>query len=123
MRLKISALLLCAPAFALACGGGGAARNEQSPVAAATPAAAPSAAAATAPPKTATCQLISAEEFREVQGEEPADAQGTEHLAAGLSMSQCFYRLPTFSKSVNLEVARAAEGAPAGALKDYWRKL
>ena len=65
MRLKISALLLCAPAFALACGGG-AAQNAQSPVAAATPAATPPA-AAVALPKTATCQLISAEEFREVQ--------------------------------------------------------
>jgi len=120
MRLKITALFLCAPAFAFACGG--AAQNAQSPVAAATPAQTP-AAAAVALPKTETCQLISAEEFREVQGEEPADAQGTEHTAAGLSMSQCFYRLPTFSKSVNLEVTRAAEGAPAGALKSHWRNL
>lgn len=119
MRLKISALFLCAPAFAFACGG--AAQNTRgTAAAAATPAQTPPAAAL---PKTATCQLISAEEFRELQGEEPSDAQGTEHTAAGLSMSQCFYRLPTFSKSVNLEVTRAAEGAPAGALKSHWRNL
>lgn len=37
-------------------------------------------------------------------------------------MSQCFYRLPTFDKSVNLEVVSAPSGAPAGALKEYWRK-
>jgi hypothetical protein len=37
-------------------------------------------------------------------------------------MSQCFYRLPTFSKSINLEVVRATPGAEAGALKEYWRK-
>ena len=57
-----------------------------------------------------------------MQGEAPADAQGSEHSAGGLSMSQCFYRLPTFAKSINLEVVRAGRDAPAGALKEYWRK-
>ena len=54
-----------------------------------------------------------------MQGEEPADAQGSEHLTGTLSMSQCFYRLPTFSKSINLEVTRAA---PGPAVADFWRK-
>ena len=33
-------------------------------------------------------------------------------------MSQCFYRLPAFAKSINLEVVRG----DAAALKEYWRK-
>ena len=80
------------------------------------------AAAAVEPTPSATCRLLSAADIREAQGEEPADAQGSEHLAEGVASSQCFYRLPTFEKSVGLEVARAAAGAPEGALKDYWRK-
>ena len=62
--------------------------------------------------------LIPDEEMRAVQGESPTDAQGSEHTAEGVSMSQCFYRLPTFDKSVNLEVVSGAQGA----LKEYWRK-
>jgi hypothetical protein len=66
--------------------------------------------------------MLSDEDVREVQGEVPEDAQGSEHLSEGLSMSQCFYRLPTFSKSVNIEVIRPAEGSTIDALKEFWRK-
>jgi hypothetical protein len=76
----------------------------------------------TPPPQSATCRMLSAEDLREAQGEAPVDAQGSEHLAGGLSMSQCFYRLPTFSKSVNVEVIRPAEGSTAEALKQFWRR-
>ena len=122
MRFLKMTLLLCALSAASACGGGGGAQNSRTAPAQPAPAQTPPAAAASLP-KSATCGLISAEEFREVEGEEPSDAQGTEHTAAGLSMSQCFYRLPTFSKAVNLEVVRPAEGAPADALKNSWGKL
>jgi hypothetical protein len=65
--------------------------------------------------------MLSASDLRELQGEEPLDAQGSEHLASTLSTSQCFYRLPTFSKSVNLEVTRAAPGSTADAVREFWR--
>jgi hypothetical protein len=77
---------------------------------------------ATDAPKSATCALLSNEDIKAVQGETPSDAQGSEHLSDGLVMSQCFYRLPTFSKSINLEVTRAAPGAQASAVADFWRK-
>jgi hypothetical protein len=74
-------------------------------------------------PKSATCVLLSGADIREVQGEEPTDAQGSEHLAGGLVMSQCFYRLPTFNKSVSIEVVRASSDAQTpGAVRDYWRQ-
>jgi hypothetical protein len=120
MRLTTMTFLLCVLIFALACGGGGTQNaNTPPPSATQTPGAA---SAAPALPRSATCALISDEEVREVQGEAPSDAQGSEHLAGGLSMSQCFYRLPTFTKSVNLEVVRAVPNASAGVLKEYWRK-
>lgn len=118
MRLTTSTFLLCALVAALSCGAQNA--NRPSPAAAA-PAATPAPASA-ALSKSRTCTLISDEEMKEVQGEAPTDAQGSEHAAESLSMSQCFFRLPTFGKSVSLEVVSAGEGSPPGALKEYWRR-
>ena len=119
MLMKRTALLVCLLVAAPACGAEGGARNgnaarpEQSP----TQTPAPAAPAAEVP-KSATCALLSAEDVREVLGEAPADAQGSEHFAGALSTSQCFYRLPTFTKSFSLEVVRAAPDA----LRNHWRK-
>ena len=115
MRLKTLTLLLCL--LAPACGAGGGAQKTNANLPAATPV--PTVAEV---PKSATCALLSGEELKEVQGESPTDAQGSEHLAGRLSMSQCFFRLPTFARSINLEVVRAAPNANADALKEYWRK-
>jgi hypothetical protein len=123
MRLKTLTLLLSVLLVAPACGAGSGAQNANAPSTAATPApTATPAQTAAALPKSATCTLISDEELKEVLGEAPTDAQGSEHAAESLSMSQCFFRLPTFDKSVNLEVVGAPAGEPAGALKEYWRR-
>ena len=115
------ALLLCTLLFASACGSRGDTQPAQPP---APPAAQPHAAGTTnAVPKSPTCALLSGADIREVQGEEATDAQGSEHLAGGLVMSQCFYRLPTFNRSVSLEVVRAEPGAQApDAVRQYWRQ-
>ncbi|HWS87173.1 MAG TPA: hypothetical protein VN282_09430 [Pyrinomonadaceae bacterium] len=117
MRLTTLTLLLCALPSALACGARGDTQNAK---ATPTPAATPAPVARI--PESRTCTLLTGEELKEVQGEEPVSAQGSEHAAGPLSMSQCFYRLPTFAKSINLEVVSAAQGADAAALKEYWRK-
>lgn len=114
MRLKTLTFLLCV--LAPGCGAGGAALNENAPRPTPTPA--PTAAAAPALPRSATCLLIPDEEMRAAQGESPTDAQGSEHTAEGVSMSQCFFRLPTFDRSVNLEVVSGERGA----LREYWRR-
>src|SRR5215213_8726990 len=116
MRLTTLTLLLCLIVTALACGARGDAQNAKAP---APPAATPAPAAAQIP-QSRTCALLSAEELKEVQGEAPEAGQGSEHATGPLSMSQCFFRLPTFARSVNLEVVRAARGADA--LQEYWRK-
>ena len=119
MRLVTLTLMLCVLVPALACDARSDAQNTNAPTPA-TPAATPASAAQV--PQSRTCALLSGEELKEVQGEAPTDAQGSEHATGALSMSQCFFRLPTFSKSINLEVVRAGSGADASALKDYWRK-
>jgi hypothetical protein len=109
LSLLLFASLACAPK------GDGAKTQQATP----TPAAAQ--AAPTPPPQSATCRMLSPDDVREVQGEAPQDAQGSEHLVGALTMSQCFYRLPTFSKSVNVEVVRASDGSKGDALKQFWR--
>ncbi len=118
MRPVALLLLPCLLVPALACGARDGAGNAKATTP--TPAATPTPVAQI--PQSKTCALLTAEELKEAQGETPTDAQGSEHAAGPLSMSQCFYRLPTFDKSVNLEVVRAAPGADASALKEYWRK-
>ena len=120
MRLVTLTLLLCLLAPALACDAPSGAQKAPAP--APTPAATAAPAPAAEIPQSKTCGLLSAEDFQEVQGEAPAAAQGSEHSAESLSMSQGFYRLPTFGKSVNLEVVSAPADSPPGALKEYWRK-
>jgi len=74
-------------------------------------------------PKSPTCALLTDADISAVQGEAPADAQGTEHLAGALVMSQCFYKLKTFEKSVSLEVVSPAPGGGSKtAAKDYFRQ-
>lgn len=85
-----------------------------------TPTPAPPAPQAT--PQSAACRMLSAEDVREVQGEAPQETQGNERVAGGLTMSQCFFRLPTFSKSVNVEVLRPAPGSSPEAVAEFWRE-
>jgi hypothetical protein len=111
MRSVTLTLLSCLLSAALACGARSGTQN-------ATPTPTPPATPVVEIPQSRTCALLTGEELEEVQGEPPTSAQGSEHAAGKLSMSQCFYRLPTFDKSINLEVVRG----DAAALKDYWRK-
>jgi hypothetical protein len=67
------------------------------------------------------CPLLSASDIQAIQGETVADAQGSERVSDSLSTAQCFYRLPTFSKSVNLEVMRPV-GQSAHAVEEFWER-
>jgi hypothetical protein len=111
MSLTLSLTLVAC----LACASKGDVNNTQ-----ATPTPAAQQSPAAPPQQSETCRMLSAEDVREVQGESPQDAQGSEHLAGGLSMSQCFYRLPTFSKSVNIELIRGEDGGESAAVKEFW---
>ena len=56
----------------------------------------------------AACALLTAAEIRAVQGEAPVQAKES---ASGASES-CFYELPTFTRSISLEVTRGIAKLP-----------
>lgn len=79
--------------------------------------------AAANPAGSGACALLSASDIQVVQGEAVADTQGSERSNDEFVMSQCFYRLPTFSKSVSLEVMRpAGAGESARVAEEFWER-
>jgi hypothetical protein len=68
------------------------------------------------------CSAISKDEISSVQGETVLDESSSEHFAGPLRSSQCFYRLATFNKSINLEVTRpAGRGDTSTAIDEFWQ--
>jgi len=75
------------------------------------------------PIASGACALLSLSDIQTVQGEAVSDSQGSSHSDGAFVTTQCFYRLPTFSKSVSLEVMRpAAGGEPARAVAEFWER-
>src|SRR6476661_8056584 len=78
-------------------------------------------------PKTAltegvsVCDLLTAAEIEAVQNEAYLDANKSNKSAGGLETFQCFYRLPTFNKSVSLEIVQSAD-ASGGGVQEFWKK-
>jgi hypothetical protein len=62
------------------------------------------------------CGLLTADEIQAVQRERPQISKPSAQQGGELLVRQCFYQLPTFEKSVSLEVT----SGPAA--KAYWRK-
>ena len=75
-------------------------------------AAAASAAAAT----PSACDVLSAAEIAAVQGQRYTDAKLTESHVGELAVSQCFYELPAFAKSVSVEIFR-------GDVDELWHQV
>src|SRR5256714_1228669 len=69
-----------------------------------------SVAVADAGTETYACTLLTKEEIQAVQGETSKDTKPSHKLAAGLSISQCYFELPTAANSIVLTVTRKAEG-------------
>jgi hypothetical protein len=55
---------------------------------------------------TAACALLSSAEISAVQGEKPVHTKPSASDAPGLAVERCFFELPTFPKSISLEVTR-----------------
>jgi hypothetical protein len=70
------------------------------------------------------CKLIESSEIEAVQGETVLDAKSSERKSGGFAIAQCYYTLPSHTKSVSLEVTRPdpEQSVPSGP-RDRWKKL
>lgn len=69
------------------------------------------------------CTLLTKEETEAVQGEPFKDTKPSQKSNAGLTMSQCYFELPTTVNSIVLTVTQRAEGADARDPKQNWQEL
>ena len=69
-------------------------------------------------PLQSACEILSKDAVAAVQGEQVTDATDSKRTAGDLVVSQCFYKLPTFSKSVSLEITNG----PDASIEAYWSK-
>jgi len=72
-------------------------------------------------PDNFACTLLTGEETQAVQGEPFKNTKATDHSAAGLVVSQCYFELPTPVNSIVLTVTRKADGGRDPS--DSWREI
>jgi len=68
------------------------------------------------------CSLLTASDIRSVQGERVSATKASRPERGRFAVSQCFYSLPTFSKSISLEVTRP-EANEKEKPSDQWKAM
>ena len=58
--------------------------------------------------KVDACALLTSADIQATQGEPLKETKGSEHTTGAFAISQCFYQLASFNKSVSLEVTQKA---------------
>ena len=66
--------------------------------------------------------MLTSAEIQNIQGEAVASTKPDKRTSGAFLISNCFYTLPTYSKSVSVELMRPAAGSDAAASKDFWDK-
>jgi hypothetical protein len=66
---------------------------------------------------TTACDVLTPGDVAAVQGQRYSDAKLTETTVRGLAVSQCFYQLPAFTKSVSVDIYRG------NGVAEFWRDL
>jgi len=69
------------------------------------------------------CSVLTAREIEAVQGDRVTATKASEPERVRFAVSQCFYTLATFSKSVSLEVTRPDPDHAGEGPRDQWIKL
>ncbi|HKR58591.1 MAG TPA: hypothetical protein VJS64_02570 [Pyrinomonadaceae bacterium] len=78
--------------------------------------------AATARKKIDVCTLLTSPEIQSIQGESLQQTKASGGVEGGFNVSQCFYALPTFVKSINLVITQRAEGAGGRDPREFWEE-
>jgi hypothetical protein len=85
---------------------------------------APKPLSAPAPAASELCALLTSEDIERVQKEGVKDTKASAKSAAGLSVEQCYFELPTASNSIVLTITRKADGGrdPSESWKDMFHR-
>src|ERR1051325_5656277 len=65
--------------------------------------------------------MLTSQEIESIQAEALRDTRLNESSADGLNVSQCFFTLPTFTKSISLVVTQRADGPGARDPRQFWK--
>ncbi len=68
------------------------------------------------------CSLLPAAEIEAIQGEPVAATKGSAPERAAFAVSQCFYTLPTFTRSISLELTMRSAKDEVGP-REHWRRV
>jgi hypothetical protein len=69
------------------------------------------------------CTLITQAEIEAVQGETVKEAKSSSRISGSLLVSQCFYQLATYSKSVSLEITQSnPDNLEKYNLRNFWKE-
>jgi len=72
--------------------------------------------------KIDACALLTSKEIESVQGEPLKDTKSSGTSQQGLSVSQCYFALPTSSNSISLTVTQKEAGSEARDPKEWWKE-
>jgi Protein of unknown function (DUF1573) len=73
--------------------------------------------------KIDACSLLTSNDIQSVQGEPLKQGTASGTAGPGLSVSQCYFSLPTSSNSISLMVVQKGDGADAQDPKQQWKKM
>ena len=68
------------------------------------------------------CEVLTKTDFAAAQGQEFSEAKLSTKTQGALSVSQCFYRLPAFEKSVSVTIMRPIKPNDRSSVRDYWNE-
>ena len=72
-------------------------------------------------PRVLACSVLTGEEIQAVQGEAVKETKGSDTSTGGLAVSHCVYLLPTYTKSLSLDVLKEdAAGSGKGNIEKFW---
>ena len=68
--------------------------------------------------KIDSCKVLTSDDLKSVQGEALKETKASDRADGGFNISQCFYTLPTFTKSVSVAITSAGTRDP----KAFWKE-
>lgn len=69
------------------------------------------------------CSLLTSEEIQAVQGEPLKEKKSSDNSRGKLSVSQCYFALPTLTNSISLQVVRSGGGPQGVDARQAWNEM